>query len=108
MHVGGARQFASTYGGVVCIACKGLTHAVARCVYGGGICVHAAMQSGPHVSFYFLPWLKTHTVASSTRNADAQRLRAMVARWLGWISRRLAARMVAASEKHLGRSELGR
>lgn len=38
----------------------------------------------------------------------AQRLRAMVARWLGWISRRLAARMVAASEKHLGRSELGR
>jgi hypothetical protein len=44
MHVGGARQFASTYGGVVCITCKGLMHAVvARCVYGGGICVHAAM-----------------------------------------------------------------
>jgi hypothetical protein len=56
MHVGGARQFASTYGGVVCIACKGLTHAVvARCVYGGGICVHAAMQSGPHIiSTFFL------------------------------------------------------
>ena len=38
----------------------------------------------------------------------AQRLRAMVARWPGWISRRLAARMVAAPEKLLGRSELGR